>query len=159
MAAVRGESHLSAVPITRLPPLSNLIARRLCSLDYRYARLFSRLATGGDVSIDSTNVTPVRGRRISVEIEKEDTKRKNSASDFVNRVVSYLNEAQCLLPLPIGECLVAGVRKTLPLLSSGCGGGGGGGGGFCSSSSGALPSSMAYNPPLPMGVSSTGKWT
>lgn len=66
--------------------------------------------------------------------------------EFVRRVVIYLSTADCLLPLPIGECLVAGVRNNLPVL--------GGGGTFTSTA--ATTSPPTFNPPLPMGATSIG---
>ncbi|VDL24395.1 unnamed protein product [Hymenolepis diminuta] len=142
------ESHLPPNPHYRHTPLSNLIAQRMCALDSRYYRLFHRLATGNGVfnldatiegsSVGSNSSTPVRGRPPSTSEKEENA--------FVRRVVTYLTSSGCLLPLPIGECLVAGVRNNLPTLS--------GAGMLISSSSAANQLPPAFNPPLPMGTAS-----
>ncbi|KAL5108591.1 Phosphofurin acidic cluster sorting protein 1 [Taenia crassiceps] len=135
--SIARESH----PPSVLPPLPNLIAQRLCSLDPCYARLFSHLAVGEGVSdADATEATPtpLRSRRISMEDGSVE-------SEFVRRVVVYLSTADCLLPLPIGECLVAGVRNNLPVLGSG--------GAFISTAT-TTSSPPTFNPPLPMGAAS-----
>nr|CDS32059.1 phosphofurin acidic cluster sorting protein [Hymenolepis microstoma] len=134
------ESHRPPNPHYRNAPLSNLIAQRMCAFDSHYSRLFHRLATDASVEsslVGSNSSTPVRGRRPSTSKKEE--------SEFVRRVVTYLTSADCLLPLPIGECLVAGVRNNLPLL---------GGAGMFASSSATNQLLPAFNPPLPMGTSS-----
>uniref|UniRef100_A0A0R3WN99 Pantothenate kinase n=1 Tax=Hydatigena taeniaeformis TaxID=6205 RepID=A0A0R3WN99_HYDTA len=137
--SISRESH----PPSALPPLSNLIAQRLCTLDPCYARLFCHLAVGEGVSeadATATTPTPVRGRRISMEDGSVE-------GEFVRRVVAYLSTADCLLPLPIGECLVAGVRNNLPVLGSG---------GAFTTTGAAASAPPAFNPPLPMGTASVG---
>ncbi|VDO07248.1 unnamed protein product [Rodentolepis nana] len=134
------ESHPPTSPHYRHAPLSNLIAQRMCAFDSRYSRLFHRLAT--DVSVEgslggSNSSTPARGRRPSTSKKEE--------NEFVRRVVTYLTSAECLLALPIGECLVAGVRNNLPLL---------GGAGMFGPSSATNQLPLTFNPPLPMGTAS-----
>lgn len=137
----------------RHPLLSNLIAQRMCALDSRYSRLFHHLATGGglldtsratEAPGDSNSSTPSRGgggggRKSSPISEREE-------HEFIRRVVTYLVSADCLLPLPIGECLVAGVRNNL-----------GGIGLLNSAATNASQLPLAFNPPLPMGTASIGK--
>lgn len=104
-----------------LPLLSNLISQRLCSLDPRYARLFGSLATGTPSACFKTSTpTPLRqhhqqqqGTASSVTTSSSST--PSTFADFVGRVVMYLSSAQNLLPLPIGECLVAGAVRNLAL--------------------------------------------
>ncbi|KAM7535295.1 hypothetical protein Aperf_G00000101991 [Anoplocephala perfoliata] len=137
--SISRESH---IPSSNFRPLTNIIAQRLCTLDSRYSRLFIRLAIGEGIfnvgaDVTSNTSTPIRGRRMSTS-EKEEY-------EFVRRVLAYLTSAGCLLSLPIGECLVAGVRNNLPLL---------GGVGTLSSSSSVNLLPLAFNPPLPMGTAS-----
>ncbi|EUB61054.1 Phosphofurin acidic cluster sorting protein [Echinococcus granulosus] len=98
--SISRESH----PPPVLPSFPNLVAQRLCSLDPCYARLFSHLAVGEGVSeADATASTPT-----PVQIRRVSTEGGSLEGEFVRRVVVYLTTADCLLPLPIGECLVAG---------------------------------------------------
>ncbi|KAH9284728.1 Phosphofurin acidic cluster sorting protein 1 [Echinococcus granulosus] len=138
--SISRESH----PPPVLPSFPNLVAQRLCSLDPCYARLFSHLAVGEGVSeADATASTPT-----PVQIRRVSTEGGSLEGEFVRRVVVYLTTADCLLPLPIGECLVAGVRNNLPVLGSG------GVGGAFTPTSAATSCSPSFNPPLPMGVAS-----
>lgn len=124
----------------------------MCALDSHYYRLFHRLATGNGVfnldatiegsSVSSNSSTSVRERPPSTSEKEENA--------FVRRVVTYLTSSECLLPLPIGECLVAGVRNNLPTLS--------GAGMLISSSSAVNQLPPAFNPPLPMGTTSVGEY-
>ncbi len=102
-------------------PLSNLISQRLCCIDPRYARLFGYLATGSPafqppIATTSTS-TPLRRQR-TCPSNSSAASPPTTLADFVGRVAFYLTNAENLLPLPIGECLVAGAARVAAAAAS-----------------------------------------
>ncbi|VDD80675.1 unnamed protein product [Mesocestoides corti] len=135
----------STIPLS-LSPLSNLISQRLCGLDVRYALLFRSLAvvdvSPSSVDPQDTALTPVRGKHVPSD-------SPCSPDEFVRRVVLYLTNADSLLSLPIGECLVAGARSFTTITT---------GAPFGAPSNQAASSCLLpdFNPPLPLGTKSMG---
>ncbi|VDL94457.1 unnamed protein product [Schistocephalus solidus] len=116
-------------------PTQNLVAQRLCCMDPQYSRLFADLATGlmspspitaswgGGEQLSNHSSTPDSapwsregasdGGSFVTEVSAPPRRRRSDSrvpsliEEFVHRLVTYLDTANHLLPLPIGECLVA----------------------------------------------------